>query len=187
MKSKRMLKTGIDLAMTVLLLCQMAYMLIGEIAHEWMGAAMFVLFILHHILNWKWYKNLGKGKYTALRILQTVVDFLTLFSMIGLMISSIILSREVFAFLPIEGGMNFARTLHMPVSYTHLDVHKRQSAVGLGCMGFSHAYGAPTEQKEAVRAIRAAYDLGYMMFDTAETYGTAADPHENEKLVGRCV
>lgn len=61
------------------------------------------------------------------------------------------------------------------------------SAVGLGCMGFSHAYGAPTEQKEAVRAIRAAYDLGYTMFDTAETYGTAADPHENEKLVGEAL
>ena len=58
------------------------------------------------------------------------------------------------------------------------------SAVGLGCMGFSHAYGAPTEQNEAIRSIRAAYDLGYTMFDTAETYGTAADPHENEKLVG---
>ena len=61
------------------------------------------------------------------------------------------------------------------------------SAVGLGCMGFSHAYGAPTEQKEAVRAIRAAYDLGYTMFDTAETYGTSADPHENEKLVGEAL
>ena len=32
------------------------------------------------------------------------------------------------------------------------------SAVGLGCMGFSHAYGAPMEKKEAVQAIRAAYD-----------------------------
>ena len=61
------------------------------------------------------------------------------------------------------------------------------SALGLGCMGFSHAYGAPTEQHEAVRAIRAAYDLGYTMFDTAETYGTAADPHENEKLVGEAL
>ena len=61
------------------------------------------------------------------------------------------------------------------------------SAVGLGCMGFSHAYGAPTEQKEAVRAIRAAYDLGYTMFDTAETSSTAADPHENEKLVGEAL
>ncbi len=61
------------------------------------------------------------------------------------------------------------------------------SAVGLGCMGFSHAYGAPTEKNEAIRSLRAAYDLGYTMFDTAETYGTAADPHENEKLVGEAL
>ena len=33
------------------------------------------------------------------------------------------------------------------------------SAVGLGCMGFIHAYGAPTEKKEAIRSIRAACDL----------------------------
>lgn len=61
------------------------------------------------------------------------------------------------------------------------------SAVGLGCMGFSHAYGVPTEWKEAVWAIRAAFDMGYTLFDTAETYGTAADPHENEKLVGEAL
>ena len=61
------------------------------------------------------------------------------------------------------------------------------SAVGLGCMGFSHAYGVPTERSEAVRAIRAAYDMGYTLFDTAETYGTTADPHENEKLVGEAL
>ena len=61
------------------------------------------------------------------------------------------------------------------------------SAVGLGCMGFSHAYGAPTERSEAARAIRAAYDMGYTLFDTAETYGTAAVPHENEKLVGEAL
>ena len=54
-------------------------------------------------------------------------------------------------------------------------------------MGFSHAYGAPTEKNDAIRSIRAAYDLGYTMFDTAETYGTAADPHENEKLVGEAL
>ncbi len=61
------------------------------------------------------------------------------------------------------------------------------SAVGLGCMGFSHAYGAPTEKNEAIRSIRAACDLGYTLFDTAETYGTAADLHENEKLVGEAL
>ena len=61
------------------------------------------------------------------------------------------------------------------------------SAVGLGCMGFSHAYGAPTEKNEAIRSIRAACDLGYTLFDTAETYGTATDPHDNERLVGEAL
>ena len=38
------------------------------------------------------------------------------------------------------------------------------SAVGLGCMGFSHAYGAPTEEAEAVRLIRRAFDLAERLF-----------------------
>ena len=58
------------------------------------------------------------------------------------------------------------------------------SAVGLGCMGFSHAYGAPTGPKETVYAIEKAVDLGYTFFDTAEVYGTARNSHENEELVG---
>ena len=58
------------------------------------------------------------------------------------------------------------------------------SAVGLGCMGFSHAYGAPMERGEAVRRIREAVEMGYTFFDTAEVYGTPEDPHANEALVG---
>lgn len=58
------------------------------------------------------------------------------------------------------------------------------SAVGLGCMGFSHAYGAPTDKDEAVSMIRSAYEMGYTFFDTAEVYGTSEDPHQNEELVG---
>ena len=61
------------------------------------------------------------------------------------------------------------------------------SAVGLGCMGFSHAYGAPTGHDEAVAAIRQAVEIGYTMFDTAEVYGTADDPHQNERLVGEAM
>lgn len=58
------------------------------------------------------------------------------------------------------------------------------SALGLGCMGFSHAYGAPTDQTEAIRLIQQAADMGYTFFDTAEVYGTADNPHHNEELVG---
>lgn len=59
--------------------------------------------------------------------------------------------------------------------------------VGLGCMGFSHAYGVPTEKNEAVSMIRKAYEMGYDFFDTAECYtGINADGSTsfNEELVG---
>lgn len=59
--------------------------------------------------------------------------------------------------------------------------------VGLGCMGFSHASGDPTEKSVAVKALRAAYDMGYDFFDTAECY-TGVNPDGtisyNEELVG---
>ena len=64
------------------------------------------------------------------------------------------------------------------------------NAVGLGCMGFSHAYGAPTERKEATNMIRKAFDYGYDFFDTAECYiGTNADGSTsfNEELVGEAL
>ena len=61
------------------------------------------------------------------------------------------------------------------------------SAVGLGCMGFSHAYGAPTDRGEAISMIHSAYEMGYTFFDTAEVYGTPEDPHQNEELVGEAL
>jgi aryl-alcohol dehydrogenase-like predicted oxidoreductase len=56
----------------------------------------------------------------------------------------------------------------------------RVSALGLGCMGMSWAYGTP-DAAEAEATIQRALDLGIDFFDTAEVYGM----HENEKLVGR--
>lgn len=61
------------------------------------------------------------------------------------------------------------------------------SAVGLGCMGFSHAYGVPTDRDEAISMIHRAYEMGYTFFDTAEVYGTPEDPHQNEELVGEAL
>lgn len=64
------------------------------------------------------------------------------------------------------------------------------SAVGLGCMGFTHAYGRPTDEEEATAAIRQAADLGYTFFDTAECYiGEREDGSTayNEELVGQAL
>lgn len=64
------------------------------------------------------------------------------------------------------------------------------SAVGLGCMGFTHAYGTAMDEKEAAKAIAEAVDMGYTYFDTAECYiGNRADGSlaYNEDLVGEAL
>jgi aryl-alcohol dehydrogenase-like predicted oxidoreductase len=54
------------------------------------------------------------------------------------------------------------------------------SAIGLGCMGMSHAFGPPADKKEMIQLLARAVDMGITFFDTAECYG----PYENEELVG---
>lgn len=113
MKKKFICKIVIDMIMIVLLLFLMARQLTGDSAHEWLGAGMLILWIVHHILNRSWYSHLFKGKYTPVRTFQTVINFAVLLFMLGLMVSGFILSREVFAFLPISGGIALARPLHV--------------------------------------------------------------------------
>ena len=60
----------------------------------------------------------------------------------------------------------------------------RVSAIGLGCMGMSHAYGAPADHREMAELLAKAMDMGYDFFDTAEVYGTPDNPHDNEELLG---
>lgn len=57
------------------------------------------------------------------------------------------------------------------------------SAIGIGCMGFSHGYGAVPPEKESIGLMRRAFELGCTFFDTAEVYG----PYINEELVGKAV
>ena len=45
------------------------------------------------------------------------------------------------------------------------------SALGLGCMGLTFGYGPATDKAEAIKLIRAAYERGVTLFDTAEAYG----------------
>jgi aryl-alcohol dehydrogenase-like predicted oxidoreductase len=57
------------------------------------------------------------------------------------------------------------------------------SALGLGCMSMSSAYGPPADRQEMIKLIRAAHDRGVTFFDTAESYG----PFVNEELVGEAL
>src|SRR3954469_21877286 len=55
------------------------------------------------------------------------------------------------------------------------------TAIGLGCMNLSHAYGTPPSPEQGERVLRPPLDAGVTLFDTAALYGFGA----NEKLVGR--
>lgn len=117
MKPKMILKLAVDIGMTAALLLLMAYELVGQAAHEWIGIGMFVLFVIHHILNGSWIRNLLRGRYNPVRIMQTGLVLLILCAMAGLMVSGIILSRHALSFLPIKGRRSFARNLHMLSAY----------------------------------------------------------------------
>ena len=130
MKPKAAIKIAVDMLMTLGLLFLMGYQFWQDAPHEWAGAGMFLLFILHHVLNGNWCRGMFKGKYTPARVLQLVIDLLVLLAMLGLVVSGVILSNHVFDFLPIRGGMGFARLLHMAASYwgfilmaLHLGLH----------------------------------------------------------------
>lgn len=130
MKTKMKLKMFLDLLMTIILLLLMAYQITGETCHEWLGAGMVVLFVVHNLLNIRWYGSLFKGKYPPLRIFRTVINLSTLAAMLSLAYSGIVMSRHVFSFLPIHSGMALARVMHLAGSYwgfvlmsIHLGLH----------------------------------------------------------------
>ncbi len=137
MKAKAKIKWTLDILMTIALFFLMGYQFWGETAHEWIGTGMFVLFAAHQIGNLNWYKSLLKlksisirGKHCAMRTVWYFINVLTLAAMLALMYSGITMSRHVFVFLPVRGGMALARRLHILGSYwgyllisLHLGLH----------------------------------------------------------------
>lgn len=119
-----------DLGIVVLLLLLMAYSLVGEVLHEWMGIAVLVLFILHHTWNRAWYKSIGRGRPSPYRTVQTALNFLLFTVVLGMILSGLILSQHILDFLPLRRGETIARALHLPFAYwgfllmsLHLGLH----------------------------------------------------------------
>ena len=110
---KKKIKISVDIIMTLLFFLLTAYHWTGDTIHEYLGFSLFVFFIAHHILNFNWYKNLFKGKYSFNRFLNTFINTMLFVCMLGLMISGIMFSRKVLFFLNLGGGGMFNRRLHM--------------------------------------------------------------------------
>jgi hypothetical protein len=116
MNGKLAARLILDIAFTVLLLCALMYRATGDIAHEWIGVAVCVICIAHNVLNWKWYKNIFKGTYNLRRSVLTAVNLLLALAFALLLITGLLHSRTVLAFLHLPGGM-MLRQIHTTAAY----------------------------------------------------------------------
>lgn len=130
MIKRKQMKMILDALMTIALLFLMAFQVTGVLSHEWLGVGMLLLFIIHNILNIGWYRAIFKGKYSSQRVFRTLINLAVLAAIILTGYSGILMSRHVFDFLPIQGGMSIARKLHLAGSYwsfvlmgIHLGMH----------------------------------------------------------------
>ena len=167
MKQKTTFKRIIDVVMLILLPVLMAEILTGQEIHEWAGAGMMALFILHHALNMGWIKNIFKGDYMPSRSLGTVINLLLLFCMAALAVSGIMMSGFVFRFLSVSGGMVLSRRLHLFASYwgmilmsAHLGMHM-EMVMGMGrkLFGISEKNAAGTWVLRSLAAVVSVYGI----------------------------
>ncbi len=129
-KNPMMFRRIVDICMTILLLCLMAYQITGAVLHEWIGMAMTVLVIVHQILNRRWYGALLKGKYNLYRFSQTIVNVLLIGSFVLTAICGMAMSGHAVPFLYGIIPVSTARVLHLSLSHwsfvlmgLHLGLH----------------------------------------------------------------
>ena len=159
-----LIKRIVDVVLTVLLLFIMAYQVTGDWLHEWLGITMTVIVICHHVLNYKWYKSLFKGKYTAYRIILTAADVLLLGAFALTALSGMSMSGHAVPFMYGTINVMSARKLHLAVSFwsfTLMGVH-----IGLHLRSMTAKFKFSAAVKTAVLSLFAAAAVwgGYLFF-----------------------
>lgn len=136
--SARISRWTLNSIMMLGLVASMSYSLLGESVHEWVGTAVLVCFIWHLLRNRGWFSALRRGRYTGGRVAGNVVNGLILFTVLGLCVSSLMLSKYVFAFLPLSLPEGVGQTPHQVCAYwgfllmaVHLGWHGRSLAAAV--------------------------------------------------------
>ena len=117
MKGNRAIKIVVDVAMSAVLVATMAAALVQEVPHEWLGIALFVLMVSHVVLNRKWVLGVIRSRRKASYVLHLILMVALLVCLVGMIASSLVLSKHVFGFLPALPGASWARRIHMLFSY----------------------------------------------------------------------
>jgi hypothetical protein len=106
----------LDLAAACLLLAALAYDWLGNISHEVIGAGMFLLLISHNVFNRRWYNVLSKGWREPRVMFSKGITITLLLVMTALLITSVMISRTLFSFLPLPNSF-FLRQVHALLGY----------------------------------------------------------------------
>ena len=132
MKGNRAIKIAVDVAMSAVLVATMSTALVQEVPHEWLGVALFVLMVTHVVLNRTWVLGVIRSRRKASYALHLVLMVALLVCLVGMIASSLVLSKHVFGFLPALPGASWARRIHMLFSYwlfvlafAHVGLHVR--------------------------------------------------------------
>lgn len=116
MNRKLSIKLIVDLGLTASMLTAFAYHLTGPAAHEWVGLAMFALLMVHNGLNWRWYRNIGRVGAGIQNRLGLAVTVALLAVTVVLLISSLMVSRQIFGFIRPDNGF-LMRQIHALAAY----------------------------------------------------------------------
>jgi Domain of unknown function (DUF4405) len=111
-----LLRLSLDGLAAGLLLVGLAYWWLGNIVHEFVGTAMFLLLILHNIFNRRWYGSIARTQREPRSLFNIGVTFALLSVMLSLLVTSVLISKALVEFLPAWGGFT-VRQIHTLAAY----------------------------------------------------------------------
>jgi hypothetical protein len=146
------LRRCVDVTMSVLFFALLSFTYTGTRLHELFGILLGVAFVLHQLLNLRWYRSLVRGRYTAARWLSVILDLGLLADMILLIVSGISMGQEIIpsGLIPIKRST--AVMMHIVCGYlgfvlagAHLGLHAGLIPWPLGRKRKTKAQGASGE------------------------------------------
>ena len=130
--ARKTVQRVVDCAFGLALIGLMFSNSLAPLAHEWLGIAAFALFVVHTVLNRRWWRNLARGRYSSARIIQTALIAGMTLCIALLLVSALVLSQYAFSWLPAFPGKALARRIHLICSnwlfilaFIHAGTHMR--------------------------------------------------------------
>ena len=119
MRIRKVCKLCIDIGMLVITVLLMASERTGIVLHMFLGVVLFVLFIIHNILNLSWWAGIGKGTYSRTRRGRTILNVLLLIDFLLVMISGIMYA---------VGLHRITALLFLTLTILHIRVHWKKAS-----------------------------------------------------------